>query len=62
MRFLTFALNPSWEEACVIENESLFHSFGPEYAKVFLKRSAYRQTFEQSKLNKEQTALHIEKF
>jgi hypothetical protein len=37
MRLLTFALNALWEEACRIENESSFHSFGPEYVKVFLK-------------------------
>jgi hypothetical protein len=37
MRLLTFVLNALWEEACHIENGSSFHSFGPEYVKVFLK-------------------------
>ena len=37
MRLLTFILNALWEEACRIENGSSFHSFGPEYVKVFLK-------------------------
>ena len=29
------------EEACHIENRSSFHSFGPEYVKVFLKGSVF---------------------
>jgi hypothetical protein len=29
------------EEACRIENRSSFHSFGPEYVKVFLKSSDF---------------------
>ena len=29
------------EEACRIENGSSFHSFGPEYVKVFLKGSVF---------------------
>jgi hypothetical protein len=29
------------EEACCIENGSSFHSFGPEYVKVFLKSSVF---------------------
>ena len=37
MRLLTFVLYALWEEACRIENGSSFHSFGPEYVKVFLK-------------------------
>jgi hypothetical protein len=41
MRLLTFVLNALWEEACHIENGSSFHSFGPEYVKVFLKSSVY---------------------
>jgi hypothetical protein len=41
MRLLTFVLNALWEEACRIENESSFHSFGPEYVKVFLKSSVF---------------------
>jgi hypothetical protein len=62
IRLLNFSPNAFWEEACHIENESSFHHFDPEYVKVFCKRSAYRQTFKQSKLNKEKTALHIEQF
>ena len=29
------------EEACHIENRSSYHSFGPEYVKVFLKGSVF---------------------
>ena len=38
MILLTFVLNALLEKACRIENGSSFHSFGPEYVKVFLKR------------------------
>ena len=31
----------SEEEACGIENRSSFHSFSPEYVKVFLKGSVF---------------------
>ena len=41
IRLLTFALNVLWEEACRIGNGSSFHSFGPEYVKVFLKSSVF---------------------
>jgi hypothetical protein len=41
MILLTFALNALWEEACRIENGSSFHSFDPEYVKVFLKSSVF---------------------
>ena len=41
MRLLTFVLNALWEEACLIENGSSFHSFGPEYVKVFLESSVF---------------------
>jgi hypothetical protein len=41
MRLLTFVLNALWEEVCSIENGSSFHSFGPEYVKVFLKSSVF---------------------
>ena len=41
MRFFTFALNALWEESCCIKNGSSFHSFGPEYVKVFLKSSDF---------------------
>jgi hypothetical protein len=41
MRLLTFILNALWEKACCIENGSSFHSFGPEYVKVFLKSSVF---------------------
>jgi hypothetical protein len=41
MRLLTFILNALWEEAGRIENRSSFHSFGPEYVKVFLKSSVF---------------------
>jgi hypothetical protein len=37
MRLLTFVLNALSEEACRVENGSSFHSFGPEFVKVFLK-------------------------
>ena len=37
MRLLTFVLNALWEETYRIKNGSSFHSFGPEYVKVFLK-------------------------
>jgi hypothetical protein len=41
MRLLTFVLNALWEEACRIEKGSLFHSFGTEYVRVFLKGSVF---------------------
>jgi hypothetical protein len=41
MILLTFVLNALLEKACRIENGSSFHSFGPEYAKVFLKSSVF---------------------
>jgi hypothetical protein len=41
MILLTFVLNALLEKACRIENGSSFHSFGPEYAKLFLKSSVF---------------------
>ena len=41
MRLLAFVLNALLEEACRIDNGSSFHSFGPEYVKVFLKSSVF---------------------
>ena len=41
MRLLTSVLNALWKEAFHIENGSSFHSFGPEYVKVFLKSSVF---------------------
>ena len=41
MRLLTFVLNVLWEEACCIINESSFHSYGPEYVKVFWKSKVF---------------------